>query len=89
MPENIADRPRTCSRPITAAERSPSLLNAMLDAEADEIANAACRRTGSGRRIYHYPDRNDAQTPRRGLRVTVIERYRRREERVSRRPSST
>ena len=76
-------------------EKMTQILNAMLDAEADEIANAArYERTGERRayRAGHYGRRLTAKAGRLELKVpklkgavfesAVIERYRRREESV-------
>lgn len=77
------------------AEKVAELLNAMLDAEADEIANAAkYERTGERKayRAGHYDRSLTAKAGRLALKVpklkgavfesAVIERYRRREESV-------
>ena len=98
MPENIIqiDRNLLGTRlDRLVAEKVTELLNAMLDAEADEIANAArYERTGERRayRAGHYGRRLTAKAGRLELKVpklkgavfesAVIERYRRREESV-------
>jgi len=98
MPENIIQIDQNLletrlDRLIT--EKMTQILNAMLDAEADEIANAArYERTGERRayRAGHYGRRLTAKAGRLELKVpklkgavfesAVIERYRRREESV-------
>ena len=77
------------------AEKVAELLNAMLDAEADEIANAARYERAGERKVYragHYDRSLTAKAGRLGLKVpklkgevfesAVIERHRRREESV-------
>ena len=98
MPENIIQIDQNLletrlDRLIT--EKMTQILNAMLDAEADEIANAArYERTGERRayRAGHYERKLTAKAGRLELKVpklkgavfesAVIERYRRREESV-------
>ena len=98
MPENIIQIDQNLletklDRLIT--EKMTQILNAMLDAEADEIANAArYERTGERKayRAGHYGRRLTAKAGRLELKVpklegavfesAVIERYRRREESV-------
>lgn len=76
-------------------EKVERIVNAMLDAEADEIANAArCERTGERKayRAGHYERKLTAKAGRLALKVpklkgavfesAVIERYRRREQSV-------
>ncbi|OZG53806.1 IS256 family transposase, partial [Pseudoscardovia suis] len=76
-------------------EKVERIVNAMLDAEADEIANAARYERSGGRKAYragHYERSLTAKAGRLGLKVpklkgalfesAVIERYRRREESV-------
>ena len=77
------------------AEKVAELLNAMLDAEADEIANAGRYEHKTGRKAFragHYERGLTAKVGRLALKVpklkgavfesAVIERYRRREESV-------
>ena len=98
MPENIIQIDQNLletrlDRLIT--EKMTQILNAMLDAEADEIANAAkYERTGERKayRAGHYDRSLTAKAGRLGLKVpklkgevfesAVIERHRRREESV-------
>ena len=98
MPENIIQIDQNLLETRLdrlVAEKVTELLNAMLDAEADEIANAArYERTGERRayRAGHYGRRLTAKAGRLELKVpklkgavfesAVIERYRRREESV-------
>ena len=97
MPENIIRRPEPARDQLDrlVAEKVAELLNAMLDAEADEIANAAkYERTGERKayRAGHYDRSLTAKAGRLALKVpklkgavfesAVIERYRRREESV-------
>ena len=76
-------------------EKVERIVNAMLDAEADEIANAARYERSGGRKVYragHYERSLTAKAGRLELKVpklkgalfgsAVIERYRRREESV-------
>ncbi|WP_241435788.1 transposase, partial [Bifidobacterium pullorum] len=76
-------------------EKVDRIVNAMLDAEADEIANAARYERSGGRKAYragHYERSLTAKAGKLGLRVpqlkgavfesAVVERYRRREESV-------
>ena len=76
-------------------EKVERIVNAMLDAEADEIANAARYERSGGRKAYragHYERSLTAKAGRLELKVpklkgvlfasAVIERYRRREESV-------
>ena len=80
---------------LDAMVKVERIVNAMLDAEADEIANAARYERSDGRRAYragHYDRKLTAKAGKLGLRVpklkgalfesAVIERYRRREESV-------
>ena len=98
MPENIIQIDQNLletrlDRLIT--EKMTQILNAMLDAEADEIANAARYERSGGRKAYragHYDRSLTAKAGRLGLKVpklkgevfesAVIERHRRREESV-------
>ena len=98
MPENIIQIDQNLLETRLdrlVAEKVTELLNAMLDAEADEIANAArYERTGERRayRAGHYERKLTAKAGRLELKVpklkgavfesAVIERYRRREESV-------
>ena len=98
MPENIIQIDQNLLETRLdrlVAEKVTELLNAMLDAEADEIANAArYERTGERKayRAGHYGRRLTAKAGRLELKVpklkgavfesAVIERYRRREESV-------
>jgi len=76
-------------------EKVERIVNAMLDAEADEIANAARYERAGERKVYragHYDRSLTAKAGRLGLKVpklkgevfesAVIERHRRREESV-------
>ena len=76
-------------------EKVERIVNAMLDAEADEIANAARYERSGGRKVYragHYERSLTAKAGRLELKVpklkgalfgsAMIERYRRREESV-------
>ena len=80
---------------VMVREKVERIVNAMLDAEADEIANAARYERSDGRRAYragHYERSLTAKAGRLELKVpklkgalfesAVIERYRRREESV-------
>ena len=80
---------------VMVREKIERIVNAMLDAEADEIANAARYERSDGRRAYragHYERSLTAKAGRLELKVpklkgalfesAVIERYRRREESV-------
>ena len=80
---------------VMVREKVERIVNAMLDAEADEIANAARFERSDGRRAYragHYERSLTAKAGRLELKVpklkgalfesAVIERYRRREESV-------
>ena len=95
--EHHTDRPEPARDQLDrlVAEKVAELLNAMLDAEADEIANAAkYERTGERKayRAGHYDRSLTAKAGRLALKVpklkgavfesAVIERYRRREESV-------
>ena len=98
MPENIIQIDQNLLETRLdrlVAEKVAELLNAMLDAEADEIANAAkYERTGERKayRAGHYDRSLTAKAGRLALKVpklkgavfesAVIERYRRREESV-------
>ena len=98
MPENIIQIDQNLLETRLdrlVAEKVAELLNAMLDAEADEIANAAkYERTGERKayRAGHYDRSLTAKAGRLGLKVpklkgdvfesAVIERHRRREESV-------
>ena len=98
MPENIIQIDQNLLETRLdrlVAEKVTELLNAMLDAEADEIANAARYERNGERRAYragHYGRRLTAKAGRLELKVpklkgavfesAVIERYRRREESV-------
>ena len=98
MPENIIQIDQNLLETRLdrlVAEKVTELLNAMLDAEADEIANAArYERTGERKayRAGHYGRKLTAKAGRLELKVpklkgavfesAVIERYRRREESV-------
>lgn len=98
MPENIIQIDQNLLETRLdrlVAEKVTELLNAMLDAEADETANAArYERTGERKayRAGHYDRSLTAKVSRLGLKVpklkgavfesAVIERYRRREESV-------
>ncbi len=98
MPENIIQIDQNLLETRLdrlVAEKVTELLNAMLDAEADEIANAArYERTGERKayRAGHYDRSLTAKAGRLALKVpklkgavfesAVIERYRRREESV-------
>ena len=98
MPENIIQIDQAMletrlDRLVT--EKTTQILNAMLDAEADEIANAARYERCDGRKTYragHYDRKLTVKAGRLKLRVpklkgalfesAVIERYRRREQSV-------
>ena len=98
MPENIIQIDQAMletrlDRLVT--EKTTQILNAMLDAEADEIANAARYERCDGRKAYragHYDRKLTVKAGRLKLRVpklkgalfesAVIERYRRREQSV-------
>ena len=98
MPENIIQIDQNLletrlDRLIT--EKMTQILNAMLDAEADEITGAARYERSGGRKAYragHYDRSLTAKAGRLALKVpklkgavfesAVIERYRRREESV-------
>ena len=98
MPENIIQIDQNLletrlDRLIT--EKMTQILNAMLDAEADEITGAARYERSGGRKAYragHYDRSLTAKAGRLGLKVpklkgevfesAVIERHRRREESV-------
>lgn len=98
MPENIIQIDQNLletrlDRLIT--EKMTQILNAMLDAEADEITGAARYERSGGRKVYragHYERNLTAKAGRLGLKVpklkgevfesAVIERHRRREESV-------
>ena len=98
MPENIIQIDQNLLETRLdrlVAEKVTELLNAMLDAEADEIANAARYERNSERKAYragHYDRSLTAKAGRLALKVpklkgaafesAVIERYRRREESV-------
>ena len=98
MPENIIQIDQNLLETRLdrlVAEKVAELLNAMLDAEADEIAKAAkYERTGERKayRAGHYDRSLTAKAGRLGLKVpklkgevfesAVIERHRRREESV-------
>lgn len=98
MPENIIQIDQNLLETRLdrlVAEKVAELLNAMLDAEADEIANAAkYERTGERKayRAGHYDRSLTAKAGRLGLKVpklkgevfesAIIERHRRREESV-------
>ena len=98
MPENIIQIDQNLletrlDRLIT--EKMTQILNAMLDAEADEITGAARYERSGGRKAYragHYERKLTAKAGRLELKVpklkgalfesAVIERYRRREQSV-------
>ena len=98
MPENIIQIDQNLLETRLdrlVAEKVAELLNAMLDAEADEIANAARYERAGERKAYragHYDRSLTAKAGRLGLKVpklkgevfesAVIERHRRREESV-------
>ena len=95
MPENIIQIDQNLfetklDRLVT--EKMTQILNAMLDAEADEITGAARYERKEGRKAYragHYERKLTAKAGRLGLKVpklkgisfetAIIERYRRRE----------
>ncbi len=95
--ENIIRSTRTCSTRLNRliTEKMTQILNAMLDAEADEITGAARYERSGGRKAYragHYERKLTAKAGRLELKVpklkgalfesAVIERYRRREQSV-------